>query len=327
MKVLVAIFSETDVWKIPRAHVDRLRERFPHHGFAMAEDRAAMAREAADADVAFSSRLRGDIVKLAPRLRWIHSSAAGVGSLLSPELVARGIVLTNSRGVHGDVIAEHAVGVAIMALHKLHTAVRRQAEGVWAQQEISADPPIRLLRGATAGVVGLGAVGTAVARAFAAMGAEVVAIRRRPERGAPDGVAWLGGPADLDRLLARADVLVLAAPLTGATRALIGARELAIMKPGAVLINVGRGKLVAEADLVDALQRGAIAGAALDVVEHEPLAPESPLWRLPNVILTPHTAGFRGDYWDVVTDLFSENLRRFDRGEPLLNVVDPEAGY
>ena len=99
------------------------------------------------------------------------------------------------------------------------------------------------------------------------------------------------------------------------------------MKPGALLVNVGRGKLVAEADLVDALQRGAIAGAALDVVEHEPLDPQSPLWRLPNVILTPHTAGFRGDYWDVVTDLFAENLGRFDRGEPLLNVVDPEAGY
>ena len=165
MKVLVAIFSETDVWRIPRRHVERLRERFPHHTFAMAEDQTAMAREAADADVAFSSRLRGDVVKAAPRLRWIHSSAAGVGSLLSPELIARGIVLTNSRGVHGDVIAEHVVGVTIMAFHKLHVAVRRQAEGVWAQQEISADPPIRLLRGATVGIVGLGAVGAAVARA------------------------------------------------------------------------------------------------------------------------------------------------------------------
>ena len=325
MKVLVAIFSETDVWKSRAGTSSGCRSRLPTTPSRWPGPGGHGARGGGRRHGVLP-RLRGGVVKAAPRLRWIHSSAAGVGSLLSPELTARGIVLTNSRGVHGDVIAEHVVGVTIMAFHKLHVAVRRQAEGVWARREISADPPIRLLRGATVGIVGLGAVGAAVARAAAALGASVVAIRRRPERGATAGVAWLGGPADLDELLARADVVVLAAPLTASTRALIGARELARMKPGALLVNVGRGKLVAEADLVDALQRGAIAGAALDVVEHEPLDPQSPLWRLPNVILTPHTAGFRGDYWDVVSDLFAENLARFDRGEPLLNVVDTEAG-
>jgi len=327
MKVLVAIFSDSVIWTIPARHVEALRRRFPDVTFAHAENEEAMRREAADADVAFSSIIRGDVLAGASRLAWIHSSAAGVGSLVSPELARRGVVLTNSRGVHAEFIAEHAVAVTLMLFRKLHLAVRRQLEGQWAQTELSQPPPVRRLGGATAGVVGLGTIGAAVARAMAGLGAEVLAIRRRPDRPPPSGVTWVGGPGELATLLARADVVVLAAPLTGETRGIIGRPELALMKADAVLVNVGRGKLVRQADLIDALNRGVIGGAALDVFEHEPLDPASPLWRLPNVIVTPHTAGFRPDYWDVVTELFAGNLERYRRGEPLVNVVDPEAGY
>ena len=327
MKVLVAIFSAADTWTIPARHVDALRRRFPGVTFAHAEDDETMRREAADADVAFSSLVRGDVLAGAPRLAWIHSSAAGVGSLLSPELKRGGVVLTNSRGVHADFIAEHVVAVTLALFRKLHLAVRRQLEGRWAQAELNAAPPPRLLRGATAGVVGLGAIGAAVARAMTGLGADVRAIRRRPGLAPPPGVSRAGGPDELPDLLAGADVVVLAAPLTGETRGLIGRHELALMKAGAVLVNVSRGKLVREDELADALTRGVIAGAALDVFEHEPLDPGSPLWRLPNTLITPHTSGFRPDYWDVVTDLFAENLQRYRRGEPLVNVVDPEAGY
>jgi len=327
MKVLVAIFSVTDTWTIPGRHVGILRQRFPDLTFAHATDHDSMVREAADADVAFSSLLRGDVLAGAPRLRWIHSSAAGVGSLLSAELKARRVLLTNSRGVHADFIAEHVVAVTLMLFRKLHLAVRRQVEGRWAQAEMNAPPPPRLLRGAHVGVVGLGAIGTAVARAMAGLGAEVHGIRRRPGRERPHGVKRVGAPEELPALLARADVVVLAAPSTAETRGLIGRHELALMRRDAVLVNVARGRLVEQDALADALARGVIAGAALDVFEHEPPDPASPLWRLPNVVLTPHTAGFRADYWDVVTDLFSENLRRYRRGDTLLNVVDPEAGY
>jgi len=132
---------------------------------------------------------------------------------------------------------------------------------------------------------------------------------------------------ELPRLLDRSDVVVLAAPLTAETRGLIGAPELARMKPTAWLVNVARGKLIQEDALVEALRAGTIAGAALDVFEHEPLGPNNALWALPNVIVTPHVAGFRGDYWEAATELFSENLRRFLSGQPLLNLVDKRAGY
>lgn len=328
MKILVAIYyPDTRAWTIPPREVERLRERFPHHTFAHAEDHDAALRAIGDAEVAFSSLVRGELFHAAERLRWIHSSAAGVGSLITPELKARGIVLTNSRGIHGPAVAEHVVGVTLMLRRKLHVAVRRQLERRWAQEELSAPEATRAIRGARVGLVGLGAIGSAVAQAFTALGAEVHAVRRRPALAAPPGVTRVEGPEGLADLLAWADIVVLTAAHTRETRGLIGARELALMGRDAILVNVSRGRLVDERALIDALTQGRIAGAALDVFEHEPLDPSSPLWRLPNVIVTPHTSGFRADYWDAVVDLFAENLRRFERGEPLLNVVDLDAGY
>jgi phosphoglycerate dehydrogenase-like enzyme len=176
-------------------------------------------------------------------------------------------------------------------------------------------------------IVGLGAVGGAVARAAAALGVRVSGVRRNPAAGRPEGVSAVTGPDRLPALLPTADAVVLAAPLTASTRSLIGAPELALMKPGAILVNVARGKLVDERALDDALARGALGGAALDVFEREPLDPASPLWDRPNVILTPHTSGFRQDYWEAVADLFIENARRLESGQPLLNLVDKRAGY
>jgi D-2-hydroxyacid dehydrogenase (NADP+) len=327
MKVVVAIFGEHDFWKIPASSVDELRSRFPHVHFAHATDEASLVREARDADIAFSSILRGDALAAAGRLRWIHSSAAGVGSLLSPELKRREITLTNSRGIHASFIAEHVLAVTLILFRKLQVAFRRQAEFTWALEEICSDPPVRTVRGSRAGIIGLGAIGSAVAACFAALGADVRAIRRRPELGPTPGVSWVGGTRDLPDLLSRVDVVAITAPQTAMTRELIGAAELVLMKPEAILVNVSRGKLVRERDLAEALADGTIAGAALDVFEHEPLDHASPLWRLPNVVITPHTSGFRPDYWQAATELFSQNLGRFERGETLLNVVDLDEGY
>ena len=155
----------------------------------------------------------------------------------------------------------------------------------------------------------------------------VSAVRRHADRPRPPFVDDVTGPGELGTLLARADIVVLAAPLTGETRGLIGRPELRLMKRSAILVNVARGKLVSEQDLADELAAGSIAGAALDVFEREPLDPASPLWGLPNVLITPHTSGFREDYWPAVVDLFMENLRRFESGRRLMNVVDKDAGY
>jgi glyoxylate/hydroxypyruvate reductase len=184
-----------------------------------------------------------------------------------------------------------------------------------------------LVQGKRMGIVGLGTIGSAVAARAAALGIEVVGVRRRPEQARPEGVQDVVGPDALDEVLASSDILVLAAPWTGATDRLLDERAIGRMKRGAILINVARGQLVDEAALAGALTAGHLGGAALDVFNDEPLPSSSPLWTSPNTIITPHTSGFRADHWDAAVDLFIEQLRRFMDAQPLLNPVDTDAGY
>lgn len=321
---VVASIATDPVWTLPPSQLERLARRFPGVRFADAPSASARAREFPDADVLFLSRLSPAELSAAPRVRWIQSPAAGVGGLLFPELRARPIVLTNARGVHGEPIAEHVIGLVVVLFRQIHLAIARQARREWAKEPLSAFRP---LAGATLGVIGLGAIGRAVADLAAALRMSVLALRRRAGMEVPPGVVRVYGPADLHRFLAACDVVVVAAPLTAETRGLIGRAELRAMRRDAVLVNVARGKILREAEVAEELARGTIAGAALDVFEHEPLDPASPLWGLPNVVITPHTSAFRRDYWEVTVDLFAANLERFLRGEPLANVVDTEAGY
>lgn len=327
MNVLILIHSPFAMWNIPRVPVERLVAEFPQHHFRHARDEHEGLDLIADADVAFSAQVSRDQLARAARLRWIHSPAAGVGGMLYPEMRARPIVITNSRGMAAETMAEHAVAVTLAMFRRLPVAVRRQSERRWAQDEISAGMPNRAVSGAEVLVVGLGAIGSAIAAKFTALGARVRGIRRRPDSGSQQGVPEVAGPARLPALLSRADVVIISAPETSTTRHLMGEREFASMKRDALLVNLSRGKLIDESALVQALSTGVIGAAALDVFEHEPLAEASPLWSLPNVLITPHTSGFRPDHWDAATALFAENLRRFERGDALLNVVDKEAGY
>ena len=327
MKILVGIYSRFAAWNIPAAHVDRLREAFPQHTFAHAPGEDGVLHEIADADVAFMSELRPEHLAAARRLRWIHSPAAGVGGMLFPAMLDSNVVITNSRGLSADHIAEHVLGVALALFRKLPLAMRSQAARHWAQDDMLDPPPLRTVQGAQALIVGLGSIGRACAWRLAALGATVRAVRRRSDQPMPPGVIHVGTPQDLTAMLTAASLVVVTAAHTSETRRIIGERELAAMPADAVLVNVSRGKLVDEDALARALRAGAIGGAALDVFEHEPLDPASPLWALPNVIITPHTSGFRADHWDAATDLFAQNLRRFDAGEPLVNMVDNEAGY
>jgi phosphoglycerate dehydrogenase-like enzyme len=323
MKVVTSVYSDP-AWTLPPAEVDRLRGGFPHLTVTNAPSRDDRLRALPDADVAFLSHLKPDELAVASRLRWIQSPAAGVASLLFPALRESPVALTNARGIHGDAVAEHVIAVTIVLFRQIHLAVRRQVAHEWVKDS---QARFRMLRGRTMGVVGLGSIGAAVAERAAAMGADVIAVRRTLSAPRPSSVSAVFPPGELDLVLGRADVVVLTAPLTGETRGLIGAAQIRRMKPDAVLVNVARGKLVREDELAEELARGTIAGAALDVFEHEPLAASSPLWDLPNVVITPHTSAFRDDYWSLAVDLFAANLRRFERGEPLANLVDKAAGY
>jgi phosphoglycerate dehydrogenase-like enzyme len=324
MDVLVAIYSDTAAWTIPPARVDDLRREFPDLRFLHAENEAAMLRLIPSADVAFTSRLTARGFEAAAALRWVHSPAAGVGSMLFPAMRASSVVMTNSRGMNAATVAEHALLLMLAAARRLPEAVRAQGERRWISNELSGVPSFRRR---TLLVVGLGAIGRELARMASALGMRVVGTRRTTGGPLPEGVAEAHGPAALADLLPHADVVALAAPLTAETRGMIGAAELARMKPSAWLVNVARGTLVDEQALIRSLKAGEIAGAALDVFEHEPLAEASPLWALPNVLITPHVAGFREDYWEAATELFAANLRRYLAGERLANIVDKVAGY
>jgi phosphoglycerate dehydrogenase-like enzyme len=324
MDILVAIFSDTAAWTIPAALVEELRRQFPDLSFLHAEDEEAMVRLIPTVEVAFSSRLTERAFAAAPALRWVHSPAAGVGAMLFPAMKASPVVLSNSRGMNAVAVAEHALMLMLAAVRRLPDAVRAQSAGRWAADELSGLPS---LRGRTLLIAGLGAIGRELARMASGMGMHVIGTRRETSEPVPEGVAAAYGPAQLPDLLPAADVVVLAAPLTADTRGMIGTAELARMKPAAWLVNVARGKLVDEGALIASLKRGTIAGAALDVFEHEPLSPSSPLWSMPNVIVTPHVAGFRADYWEAAAGLFAANLRRYLAGEAVANIVDKRAGY
>jgi phosphoglycerate dehydrogenase-like enzyme len=325
VNVLVAIYSPFTMWTIPETHVDRLRREFSEHTFLHATSPERPFELIPDADAAFSAQITPRHLAAARRLRWIHSPAAGVGGMLYPDMVASPIVVTNARGVSADSIAEHVLAVTLAFFRRLPHAWRSQAAAEWAQEAISRAGN-RQIAGSRVLVVGLGAIGRAVARRMTLLGAHVTGLRRNAER-AVDDVAEVASIDRLHEFLPSADVVVIAAPQTHDTRQLIAAPELQRMSRDAILINVSRGPLVDEAALIEALRHESIGGAALDVFVDEPLRPESPFWSLPNVLVTPHTSGSRIDYWDRAVELFATNLRRFDRGEPLVNIVDKVAGY
>ena len=327
MHILVGVISPAEAWVLPRRFVDQLRRDFPQHSFSEAWDRESLRRLLLGADVAFAGIIDGDMVGSLRRLRWVQAPAAGVGHFLSAELVASPIVLTSARGVRARPIAEHVLGVTLALARQLHVAIRRQAAHQWALDELETGGTIWTLEGKRIGIIGLGAIGLEVARLAASFGLHVSAIRKHADRPLPSSVEEVFPPQRLFDLLARSDIVVLTTALTRETRGLIGEAAVAAMKPGALLVNISRGQLVDDEPVIQALRDGRLGGAALDVFTKEPLDADSPYWDLPNVIVTPHMSGAMEDYWTPLVALFTENLRRFEAGQPLLNVVDKQAGY
>jgi phosphoglycerate dehydrogenase-like enzyme len=327
MDVVIGVISPNAAWILPRSFVDELRRDFPQHSFIDVWDRDALRRALPQGDAAFAAFVDRDIVHSLTNLKWIQAPAVGVGHILSDELIASPIVLTSARGVRARAIAEHVLGVTLALARQLPLVVRRQVAHQWALDEIEASGAIRTLQNRRMGIVGLGSIGLEVARAAAGFGMRVSAIRKHLDQPRPDFVDEVFPPEGLNHLLSVSDVIVLSAPLVPDTRQLIGPAALSAVKRGALLVNIGRGKLIDDEAVVAALQDGRLGGAALDVFMREPLDPESPFWDLPNVIITPHISGAMEDYWTPLVALFAENLRRFEQGQPLLNVVDKRAGY
>jgi phosphoglycerate dehydrogenase-like enzyme len=260
------------------------------------------------------------VLAAAPRLRWIHASAAGLDHLTSPALAASGATLTNSRGVYGDALAEYVIAAMLhfaKDLTRLHDAQARRAWEPFDGERLA---------GKVLAIVGYGDIGQAIAARARAFDVQVVAHRRRPELSAGDPHVTRMA-RDLRDAVTGADFVVLATPLTDDNRRFFDAEALSWLRPGAVLINVGRGPAVDEPALVAALQRGALRGAALDVFETEPLPPEHPFWAMPQVLISPHCADRVAGWLDRTMDLFLDNLARFTRGAPLRNVVDARRGY
>jgi phosphoglycerate dehydrogenase-like enzyme len=311
----------------PPRKARQLHKEFPTTQVTLAENLEQRRVALADADVVFAVRFSPDDFKIARRLKWLQLSSAGATHVLFPEMIASDVIVTNSRGLYGVPIAEHVVGVMIILARKLHEAYRFQLEGKWAREEMFARSPMfSELQRSTAGIIGLGDIGLAVAERVKALGMRVLATKRHV--GArPACVDELLGTEGLSYLLRESDFVIIAAPLTPETQGLIGEPELRAMKPTAYIFNVGRGAIIQEAVLVRALKESWIAGAGLDVTEVEPLPQDSELFRLPNVFLTPHYSGLRPNYWDHAVEIFRANLAKFLRGEPLDKVVDKRSGY
>jgi phosphoglycerate dehydrogenase-like enzyme len=328
MNVLVSVISASAAWVMPRRCVDRLRHEFPQHTFLDAWDRDTLRRLLPEADVAFTPFVDRDVFASASRLRWVQSPAVGVGSLMFPELLASDVVVTSARGIRARSIAEHVIGVTIALARRLPVAMRAQIAHRWAQDDLEGPASgVRSLDGLRMTIVGLGSIGMEIVKLATPFGIRISATRRRAEHAPPAGVDEVLSPDGLPDLLSRSDVVVLAVPHTPETKQIIGRAEIDRMPRGALLVNIARGKLIDDGAVVEALKDGRLGGAALDVFTREPLEPTSPYWDLPNVIITPHTSGAMQDYWTPLVALFSDNLRRFEKGEALLNVVDKIAGY
>lgn len=285
-------------------------------------ERQRVLAEMVRAEVMFGPAMPNDILDAATNLRWYQVITAGVDGMVGQGLLDRPFTITKSSGLAAPAIAEWVMGAIVMLAKGMHTSVRDQADHRW-QFRFTQELP-----GKTVGIVGMGAIGREVARRARVFGMRVVATRRRFEAGDTDpDCDQLLSHAELPSLLTASDFVVLCVPLTPETRGLIGATELALMKPTASLLNVARGAVIDQEALIAALKAGTIASAALDVTDPEPLPAESALWDLPNLILTPHISGAVEGYGHRAAAVFITNLRRYLDGDPLENVVHKEFGY
>lgn len=306
-------------------YVDRLRQHLAGAELVRTQDAAEIARTLARADVAILSGDLDDRFADAPRLRWVHCDHAGLNKSARPWVFERGLLVTSSSGRSAPALAEHAILFMLLFSYCFPDLLAAQRAHQWG---IPGQDRLRGLIGRTVGIVGLGNTGRELATRARALGMRVLGYRRRAEDvpGVDRMYAAEHGES-LDELLAESEFVVLATPLSDATHHLIGARELGLMQPSAVLVNMARGGVVDEAALIEALRAGRIAGAGLDTFAQEPLPSDSPLWDVPNVLITPHMTPQVPDRTGRSLEMIVENIRRYRAGERMLNLLTPADVY
>lgn len=325
LEVISLTRAQRLAWREGRPLWAGYQEPAPSGDESPEQAKAALDAIVAEAEVILSNPMvPGDILERAPKLRWLQLTSAGVDRLLDAPIVRTPAVdVTTASGIHAVPISEFVLGAMLAFAKGFPRALRAQDEGRW-------NPYLpEELEDKTVGILGMGAIGSRVAALADAFGMEVLAIRRSAgSRHKGDGrVSEFMPPSDLPYLLGESDYVVVAVPLTDESRHMIGEEQLRSMKPSAVIVNIARGAVIDEPALIHALKEGWIAGAALDVFEQEPLPEDSEIWKLPNVLLTPHVSGGTPRYMERAVDLFCDNLHHYLDGRTLRNVVDPERGY
>jgi len=326
-KLVICVWHPFTEWRPKPAMAEAIHKRWPEMRVLHLPNYDHLAKELPDADIFVGYSLRPEQLKEAKKLKWIHSTAAGVAQLMYSELRDSGIMVTNPSGIFSVPMAEHTMGLLLALARNFPDSVRGQDRARWAQQEIWDQPQhLTELNGKVLLIVGYGSIGREVAKRAKAFDMRVWGMTRSG-MGEQAYVENIFAVSQLAEALPDADYVMICAPETAETKDLIGAAEIAKMKRGARLINVARGSLLDETALVQALESGALGGAALDVAQTEPLPAESPLWKAPNLFITPHTSGVSDRLWDRQTAILIDLLERWFAGQDLFNQVDFARGY
>jgi phosphoglycerate dehydrogenase-like enzyme len=326
-KVLICAWQPFTEWQAKPLMAETLRERWPQMQVAHAPTFSEMLPELPDTDIFVGAVIRSAHVKQARKLKWIHSTSAGIGQLTFPEITDTGIVVTNASGVFSVPMAEHTIGLILALARNFPDTTRQQDQKIWSQQFLW-DRPQHLteINGTTLLIVGFGSIGKEIAKRAMALDMKVIGVNRSGQ-GDRKHAQQIVPFVKLHEVLPEADFVVLCAPETAETRNLFDLKRFIQMKRGARLINLGRGSILDEAALVRALESGHLGGAAVDVTDVEPLPPESPLWTAPNLLITPHTSAISSRLWPRETDLLVRLLECWFDGRELFNVADLKRGY
>ena len=326
-KLVICVWHPFTEWRPKPLMSDAVRKRWPEMCVVHLPDYERLPQELPDTDIFVGYSLRAQQLVDGKKLKWIHSTATGVAQLMYPELRDSGILVTNPSGVFSVPMAEHTLGMLLALARNFPESVRLQDQTIWSQQKIWDQPQhLTELNGQVLLIVGFGSIGRELAKRARAFDMRVWGVTRSGE-GDRSHAEKIVPVAKLNEVLPDADYVVIAAPETSETRHLIGAAQIAQMKRGARLINVGRGSLLDEAALVHALETGALGGAAIDVAATEPLPPENALWKAPNLFITPHISAVSDRLWIRETELLLQLLERWFDGRELFNQVDFARGY
>jgi D-2-hydroxyacid dehydrogenase (NADP+) len=328
LKVVTYCKHWNPFWCVPDDALETLRKEFPKISFIKTQNQKELLEEVADAEIFFGYDLDHETLIAAKNLKWIHVPAANVYQFIRPDLKEKRILVTNARGLHATVISEHVLGSMLVFSRRFIDCWKYQQERHYSQPELlRASPSLSELRGKTVLILGLGSIGREIARLSKAFGMRVLASKRNVE-GAYENVDELYSQSDFWKALPEADYVVISMARTPDTEGLLGEAELALLKRECVILNIARARIIDQQALLRFLKEGRIRGAALDVFEKEPLPSDSELYALPNVFLTPHSAGVATtEHWPRMVGLFVENLKRYLSGKSLVNIVDLEAGY